>query len=567
VTGFRNAIVAGINLIREAIQSPNYEPGVAGWTINKDGTSEFAEATVRGMVVAGTAPDSHIIIDPDVQIAFNTGFLQAVIRMFPEDDPLLMMESMLGVVTFDPGNADQENATVLHSPIVDTGYAIVLESMADDASRDAHASIGPVTADGDAMSYTGIHMFEDYGITSPAHLSYAGTPGQVVEVFQTAGASTWTAPPGVTSVKVECWGGGGRGGPKGAGTLAGAGGGGGEYARRNAVAVTPGNGYSLTVGAGSSTAGVNGATSEFIGDAAVKTTAHGGSTPAGANGGAGGTGSTTGTHFDGGNGGSTVFSGGGGGGGAAGTANVGGLGSPGDSHGFGGTGGTGGAVGGGNGGKGGTLNGVQGLPGNAPGGGGGGQGGGTSVGPGAGAAGQVRLTYTPSVIPIGASMAAAAGTDRFGNSYPAGFEFAGKTVPDSTLFQSVDAVATSTQALTTTRTDVTGMTVTFTTKNPNAIALVSAVWDVTVSAGVAGTGNVSVGEIIADGSLLTPIITGQESNTERGSFAYPALFPVVLPAAGSHTIKGTIRKNGTATAAISAGNGTVIAVLVLDFFG
>jgi len=567
--GFRNEVVKGIRLVREAIQSVDFVTGVSGWSINRDGTAEFQDANIRGAITAdtltaGTPGGSQLIIDPDVQVGFNDGFLEAVVRMLP-DDPNFMMEGMLGVVVFNQGAANAEMASILHSPIMDEGYALVLSSMADDSSRDQHAAMGPVVVNGEAMNFTGLHMFEDYGITSPAFLSYASTPGEVVQTFQAPGVFNWTAPPGVTSVKAECWGGGGRGGPKGAGTLAGGGGGGGEYNKRPATTVTPGNTYVVTVGAGSTVAGVNGGDSTFVSD--INTTiGHGGHTATNSNGVAGGTGAAAGTHFDGGNGATTVFSGGGGGGGAAGTSQVGGLGGPGDSHGFGGVGGVGGTTGGGNGGKGGTLNGVQGLPGSSPGGGGGGQGGGTSVGPGNGANGQVRLTYTPTVSPLAASFAAMAGTDRFGNTYPAGAQVAGKTVPDSTLFQALQAVANSVQALTTTRTDVTNMTVTFTTKNPNAIALVSAVWDVTVSAGVAGTGNVSVGEIIADGNLQTPIVVGQESTTARDSFDFPANYPIVLPAAGSHTIKGTIRKNGTATAAISAGNGTVITVLVLDFF-
>lgn len=53
--GFRNAIVAGFNLVRDAIQSPNFVAGVSGWIIRKDGTSEFADATIRGdLDVVGT---------------------------------------------------------------------------------------------------------------------------------------------------------------------------------------------------------------------------------------------------------------------------------------------------------------------------------------------------------------------------------------------------------------------------------------------------------------------------------------------------------------------------------
>jgi hypothetical protein len=45
---FTNPLVAGTTLIRTAIHSPNYVQGVSGWTINKDGSAEFNNVTVRG---------------------------------------------------------------------------------------------------------------------------------------------------------------------------------------------------------------------------------------------------------------------------------------------------------------------------------------------------------------------------------------------------------------------------------------------------------------------------------------------------------------------------------------
>lgn len=111
-------------------------------------------------------------------------------------------------------------------------------------------------------------------------------------------STTWTAPPGITSVVAECWGAGG-GGSGFNGSTGGAGGGGGEYAS-GSVAVTPGNTYTVTVG--TSSAGANGGNSTFVGDASATVIAHGGSKGAtnGATGGAGGTGSTNTTHYNGG---------------------------------------------------------------------------------------------------------------------------------------------------------------------------------------------------------------------------------------------------------------------------
>lgn len=44
---FLDAIVGGVTLIREAIQSRNYDPGVAGWAIFANGDAEFNSIIVR----------------------------------------------------------------------------------------------------------------------------------------------------------------------------------------------------------------------------------------------------------------------------------------------------------------------------------------------------------------------------------------------------------------------------------------------------------------------------------------------------------------------------------------
>lgn len=45
---FSNPVVGGTTLIRPAIHSPDYVPGVSGWSINKDGTAEFNDVVIRG---------------------------------------------------------------------------------------------------------------------------------------------------------------------------------------------------------------------------------------------------------------------------------------------------------------------------------------------------------------------------------------------------------------------------------------------------------------------------------------------------------------------------------------
>ena len=73
------------------------------------------------------------------------------------------------------------------------------------------------------------------------------TPGS--QTYSTAGSYSWTCPVGVTSVTVECIGGGGRGFLYEYGTSDGGGGGGGGGYAKSVRSVTPGSSYSLYVGA------------------------------------------------------------------------------------------------------------------------------------------------------------------------------------------------------------------------------------------------------------------------------------------------------------------------------
>jgi hypothetical protein len=244
--------------------------------------------------------------------------------------------------------------------------------------------------------------------------------------FLTA-SGTWTAPAGVTAVKAECWGGGAGGGSGESSSSrsdGGGGGGSGEYAQEPSLAVTPGDVYTFTVGAGGAGGSVvtAGGTTTFPGDS-VSVVANGAPSGNFVSPGTGGTGSANSIHFNGGNGGngsgSTVpsDSAGGGGGGSPSQNNGGGTGGnasgatpgAGGSSAFGGPGGAGSAGG----------SAVSGVAGTVPGGGGGG-GNGDISGSGAGAGGRVKLTWMTANELVG-SIAPAAGTDQYGNSYVAGF--------------------------------------------------------------------------------------------------------------------------------------------------
>lgn len=225
----------------------------------------------------------------------------------------------------------------------------------------------------------------------PFSVGIGGQSGasQSVVTFTNPGSGYWTCPLGVTTIEAECWGGGATGG------LGSGGAGGGEYAAEPALAVTPGNRYSFTVGGGGGPGGASvdhhGAASTFTGNS-VTVTAHGGlySITGTTVGGIGGTGSANTVHFNGGNGG-TAPSYGGGGGGSSGYS--GGAGTTGG-NGSGSNGGAGATGSGGHGGAGANKGGNP-ASGSAPGGGGGAgySFGGNHFGA-PGGSGQVVLTYT-----------------------------------------------------------------------------------------------------------------------------------------------------------------------------
>lgn len=235
----------------------------------------------------------------------------------------------------------------------------------------------------------------------------------VTQTFNASG--TWTCPANVTSITVECWGGGGAGGSA-LGTASpaframGGAGAGGAYAKSTTISVTPGTTYTVTVGAGgvSSTANlavVDGGDSWFNtaatilakGGAGGQSVVASGSAPIGTGGAGSLAGSIGTTIFVGGSGATSTTTAGtgagispGGGGGAGTTAN--------GSNGTLNTGGAGGATGGGAGGNGPTGAGTNGSAGSAAGGGGGGAWAAASTTQrtgGTGGNGRVIVSYTP----------------------------------------------------------------------------------------------------------------------------------------------------------------------------
>ncbi len=270
------------------------------------------------------------------------------------------------------------------------GYAVngtITQLTDDDGANEQSGSVNISIDASDNFCFVAnsVDNLFDRSITILSNFSFEPT---LDDTFTTSG--TWTAPPGVTEITVEAWGGGG-GGAAPSGNTGHGGGGGGAFAMQ-VIPVSPGITYSFTVGAGGSP-GSDGGNSFF--EDGSDLFAAGGASGNDSSGGAGGSAaaSTGMTTFSGGNGGEGVSGGptnsrfGGGGGGSAFTTTngVNGGDGSGSSPGSGGD-------GTGRGGDGGDRNTLDGEDGEIPGGGGGG--GGQNTSSGNGANGQIIISYT-----------------------------------------------------------------------------------------------------------------------------------------------------------------------------
>lgn len=196
------------------------------------------------------------------------------------------------------GTAGSGSVSVAFTAPTDVGGSAITGYRVQDGTN-AHGASGsssPVTVTGltNGTSYTfKVWAINAFGYSAPSDASAAVTPatppGQ--DAYTTAGTYSWTATH--TSVSVVCIGGGGGSGGTQSGSTAGDGGGGPALRYGNNITVTPGNSYTVIVGAAGTNGAIynqgdNGGDSSFNGTDVVAQGGRG--TGAGKNG-AGGTGS------------------------------------------------------------------------------------------------------------------------------------------------------------------------------------------------------------------------------------------------------------------------------------
>jgi len=137
---FTNPLVAGTTLIRDAIQSPNYIAGVSGWSINKDGSAEFNDLTVRGELFVTGDDGSQISIEK----VNNNGSMQPFIFLTPANptaNGLSYSPAEIYAIESFPGDTQLELSIESPSPIFATRKSSILRLYSENDTGSAKQHI------------------------------------------------------------------------------------------------------------------------------------------------------------------------------------------------------------------------------------------------------------------------------------------------------------------------------------------------------------------------------------------------------------------------------------------
>src|SRR6266496_554542 len=97
---FQNSAVGGITLVRPAIQSPNYVPGVAGWHVDRDGSAEFNSLTSRGIIVVGPTAGEIDILNAASQLIIKES--PTGIDIFNVSGQKILSINQAGITAYHP---------------------------------------------------------------------------------------------------------------------------------------------------------------------------------------------------------------------------------------------------------------------------------------------------------------------------------------------------------------------------------------------------------------------------------------------------------------------------------
>lgn len=189
---FSNPIVGGTTLIRPAIQSPNYSAGVAGWSINKDGTAEFNNVVIRGTnvidaVVVGPSNGPEVKVGSNA----NAGYIK-----FPTNRPIERQIATILAGVLNQGFVNESSSLQITGPSVSgatDNCHLYLNSQNNDGSSNANVNLvagtGAIILDKTSATVQGSRLFVSPSASALNALSVQTAAGHTGNAFRVANSA------------------------------------------------------------------------------------------------------------------------------------------------------------------------------------------------------------------------------------------------------------------------------------------------------------------------------------------------------------------------------------------
>lgn len=185
-------VVGGLFLIRAAIRSTNYNPGVAGWTINEDGTAQFFNIVLIGndLKVLGSNGSQ-------VEITTTSGGTQAEVLLSPPTQGGGITQQPGGAVAFGQTPGSPKPVLQLFSPIFNGNAQAAINLQGASADNALTPLINFLTTQlqlNGARAYLVTHE-DNFDCTSLLTLAAAAAPilGCSASYSGLAAGAKWTA--------------------------------------------------------------------------------------------------------------------------------------------------------------------------------------------------------------------------------------------------------------------------------------------------------------------------------------------------------------------------------------
>jgi hypothetical protein len=236
----------------------------AKFHVNNDvsGSDSSFVITTSGKVGIGTSnPNSHLTIRGGIGSSIDSSHLLLYNKYYVFGSPQLKLYSTNNSTTGSYGIQALKAGVGSGNLIInETGGNVGIGSTSPTAKLDVNGTV-KIT---DGSQGSGKVLTSDAsGNASWQTAAVSAGSFTNMQVYSTAGTSTFTVPAGVTKIMVEVWGGGGGGGNSSATVTGTVGSGAGGGYGRSIFSVVPGQNYSVVVGAGGVAGSGDGGTSSF----------------------------------------------------------------------------------------------------------------------------------------------------------------------------------------------------------------------------------------------------------------------------------------------------------------